>query len=163
MFVSRQHLLLAATSAIMLALFACNSTDSSDGTKGSGKNAHLTYEGKSWTLMQGICPGTTDYVTTFSLSHNDDARILYIQTKAFPTAGTYTVWGAANNNDSLAANEVGVSIYDVGFNAVNATGGTLTITRPSSTTLRFEGANIPFDNGKTASFSLTATAGCTAP
>ena len=162
MFVLRKHLLLAATFVASLTLLACNSTDSDSSEEGDGPggNAAMTYDGLSWQQGVGICPGTDDYISTFAMTSGDISRVLYIQTKTFPAAGSFTVWGGANDPDSLSAGEVGVSLVSTDFNFVNATGGTVTVTRPSASSVRFEGTSIPFDNGKTATFTVTATMAC---
>lgn len=148
--------------AASLTLFACNATESIEETTEPGATA-MTYDGKSWQQTLGFCPGTDNVTSTFTMASGDISRVLYIQTKTFPAAGSFTVWGGANDPDSLSAGEVGVSLVDTDFSFVNATGGTITITRPSSSTVRFEGTSIPFDNGKTATFAVTATMGCTEP
>lgn len=157
--------LLTLAIAASLTLFACNATDSSEDIEGpgAGGSVDMTYDGLLWQQGVGLCPGTDDYISTFAMTSGDISRVLYIQTKTFPATGSLTVWGGANDPDSLSAGEVGVSLVSTDFNFVNATGGTITITRPSSSTVRFQGTNIPFDNGKTATFTVTATMACTEP
>jgi hypothetical protein len=165
MFSSARHNFLKSTLfvsafAASLSLLACTTSASEDGLSAGGSNGTVSYDGKSWGLVTGICPGTTDYISTFSMMSGDDSRVLYIQTKTTPTAGTYSVTHGANDPDSLGTGEVGVSIYDLDFSFVSGTAGTVTISRPTSSTVLFEGTAVSFDNGKTASFSATATFGC---
>jgi hypothetical protein len=147
--------------AASLAFFACTSTSSEEEEVIGGGSAEMTYDGKSWEQATGICPGNTDYVSTFTLTSGDESRVLYIQGKSAPVAGTYPVSRGVDHPDSIATGQVAVSIYNTDFSSVNATGGTVTISKPSSSTVRFEGASVTFDNGKTAVFTVTATFGCT--
>lgn len=153
---------LASLSALVLSalLSACNATDSGEKDGGgSGSGLSMRYDGKTWPMAVGICPGTTDYVSTFTLTNGDDSRVLYVQSAASTglSSGTFTVAGGADEADSLEAGTVGVSLYDLDFNFVAATGGSVTITFPTSSTARFEGTGVTFANGKTGSFTVVAS------
>lgn len=165
----RKRFLRAAALSACLGLFACNSTEPSDedgenlGPDIPSGSSAMNYDGKSWSLLLGMCRGSTRGASNFTLLNGSDSRILYIQNRNFPANGTYAVRGAATVADSLDADEAGVSMYKGDTLSAKATGGALVVTRLSASTLRFEGTNIRFDNGKAASFALTATVACAQP
>ncbi len=161
-----KNLFLASALAASFALFGCNSTSADDADErdhGFGGTGELTYDGQVWDLAAGVCAGSEDFVSTLNFTHDEMHLVLYVQGRGSPTPGTYTVVGGITDAEQLQSGEVTMSLTDLNFNIVAATGGSITISRPSGSGLRFASESVTFEGGKTATFDATATIGCAAP
>jgi hypothetical protein len=161
----RKNLFLAGILAASFALFGCNSTSSDDvddRDRDSGGSASLTYDGQAWKLAAGVCAGSTDFISSFNFTRGETHMALYIQGRDYPAPGTYTVSSGVTDADMLVGDEVAVSLSDLNFNVMSATGGTITISRVSGSSLRFASESVAFEGGKDATFDVTTTIGCSA-